>query len=378
MKKATIGSAFGIGAIIGLVILFRVSILVKNIIFPPKIEPPNHAYDILPAIQFPKNVIEQNLTYSLNTISGELPDFPDRLNVFPIIQPEPNLLNLDHAKEKALAIGFITLAGNLLPETALGDSVYQWKETSGINRTFTINTVNFNFNLESDYLTSITVLGAQYLSSQENAIQVSQSFLDAITLFPDDIDLTKTNIPNQTAKYITYPQLFSVKNGELIPTTSLSKAQIIRVDLYQKDMEYELNTGVTNDQKVLKRVSMKLPIMYPHPPYSTMNFFVGSGQGDARVVAANFSHQEINIPAQDEEEATYALKPAADAFKELKDGKAYIASYNGSDTQILIKDVYLAYYLGETAQGYLMPVYVFEGENGFFAYVSAVSTTWIQ
>ncbi len=378
MKKATIGSAFGIGAIIVLVVLFRVSILVKNVLFPPKIEPANHAYDILPAIQFPENIVAQNLTYSLNTISGELPEFPDRINVFPVIHPEPNLLNLDHAKEKALSLGFINIAGNLLPETALGDSVYQWKETSGINRKFTINTVNFNFDLKSDYITSITVLTAQYLSSQDNAIQVSHSFLDTINLFPDDINLEKTTTPNQTAKYVTYPQLFSIKNGELIPTTSLSKAQIIRVDLYQKDMEYELNTGVTNDQKVLKRIEMKLPIMYPHPPYSTMSFLVGSGQGDARVVSADFVHQEIQLPAKDEEEATYPLKAAQTAFKELKDGNAYIAAYNGADTQILIKDVYLAYYLGEKEQSYLMPVYVFEGENGFFAYVSAVSTDWIQ
>lgn len=375
MKKATIGGGIGIAAIILLVILFRGAILVKNIIFPPKVEPPNHAYDILPAIQFPENAVAQNLTYSLNTLTGTFPVFPDRLNVFPITQPQPNLLNLDKAKEKAKEIDFINQAGHVLPERALGNSVYQWTENSGIKRIFTINTITFNFDLTSDYLTSITVLTGQHISDQKNAIDTASDFLRDMLLYPDDIASEKTDNPNPTAPYFTYPQLFSIVNGQLSPTTSLSKTQIIRVDFYQKDIEYDLNTGRTDDEHVLQRTHMQLPVLYPRPPYSTMSFWIGSGDSQARVVQSKFIHQQIETP---EEEATYALKTAEEAFEELKNGQAYIAAYNGADTQILIEDVYLAYYLGEEQQQYLMPIYVFEGQDGFFAYASAIADEWVQ
>src|SRR6266404_5428692 len=118
------------------------------------------------------------------------------------------------------------------------------------------------------------------------------------------------------------------------------------------------------------------PIIYPHPPYSTMNFLVASGENQATVVSAIYNHQTVNL--QPDKNATYPIKSAQQAFDDLKNGKGYIASYNGSDSQILISNIFLAYYIGVTDQDYLMPVIVFQGQNGFFAYVPAVTNDALQ
>jgi hypothetical protein len=113
---------------------------------------------------------------------------------------------------------------------------------------------------------------------------------------------------------------------------------------------------------------MKIPVLYPHPPYSTMSFWIASGQNSQEVDAASFVHREILTDSH----ATYPIKTAQEAFDALKAGDGYITSYQGADTNILISNVYLGYYLGEENQGYLMPIIVFEGQNNFFAYVSAI------
>jgi len=373
IKKIFIGASIGIVLIIMLVLIFRIGAIVKNIVSPPKIIPPNQAYNVLPALQFPKSEISNNFTYTLNTISGTLPtDFPDRLDIYPLIQPSPNFLNLDSIKTKVQTIGFMDPQGNSLPENSLGNGLYEWDETTGINRKIKFNIVTFDFSLSSDYLASLTVLGGQSLNDENNAILTAKTFLDSLQLLPADIDLTKTQNSAPNVNYNTYPQLFAIKNGTLVPTSSLSTAQVIRVDFYQKDVEYDLDTGRSG----VAKIKIKLPILYPHPPYSTMSFWIASSQYNSSVDAANFIHRDISVPTGTA--ATYPIKTAQEALDELKNGKAYIPSYSGLDKNILISNIYLAYYIGEGNQQYLMPIIVFEGQNGFFAYVSAVKNEWVK
>lgn len=372
IKKLLIFTSIGIGSIVMIVLVFRIGAMIKNIVSPPKIVPPNQAYDLLPALQFPKSEIDNNFTYTINTVSGALPEFPDRLVVYPFTQPAPNLLNLDKAKTKVQSLRFMDQQNKLLPEVSLGNGKYQWTEPTGINRRIKFDIVTFDFSLTSNYLSNLTVLAAQNLNDENNAILTAKSLLENINLFPDDIDLSKTQTPQPNVNYNTYPQLFNVINGALIKTTSLSSAKVIRVDFYQKDIEYDLDTGVKNAPKI----KIKLPILYPNPPYSTMSFWIASGQGASEVDAAEFSHRDIAKP--DGAVAIYPIKSAKEAFDELQDGKAYIASYEGLEKNILISNVYLAYYANGSDQQYLMPIIVFEGQNNFLAYVSAVKETSLK
>ncbi len=364
IKKLGIGAGIGIGLIIVVVLIFRISVMFKNIVAPPKITPPNQKYGVLSSLQFPQSEINDNFTYSINTISGTLPQFPDRLNIYPLVKDSPNLLNLDKAKAKAETLRFADQQGKVVPEISLGNGKYEWNEPIGINRKLQFDIVTFDFIISSSYLSSLTVLGAENLSDENNAIQTVQDFLSSIELLPTDIDLTKTQNPSKDITYNTYPQLFAIRSGTLIPTTSLSSAKVIRVDLYQKDLEYNLDTG----KKGAAKVKLKLPVLYPHPPYSSMSFWIASGQNNAEVDASSFVHRYISTDSP----GTYPIKTVQAAFDELKNGDAYIPSYVGTDKEILINNVYLAYYLGGENQDYLMPIIVFEGQNNFIAYVSAI------
>lgn len=376
MKKGGIASAIGIGVIIMLVIFFRIGVVVKNILYPPKIDPANQAYGKIPPLEFPESTVKGDFTYTIETLTGQLPDdFPDRLIVYPIINNEPNLSNLQTVKDKVTTMGFVDeLTGEPIAEIPRGGPLYEWSEKGGFERKIIFDIVSFNFELSSQYITFNTVLKATFIKGEAQAITTAQNFLSGVNLLPKDIDADKTKNPDPEIKYTRKPQLYSINGGELVPASSLANTQVIRVDFYQKDIEYILTAGQQNsDLTRFQDFEMKLPIMYPQPPYSTMNFLIASGDGDAEVVSAVYNHQNINLePADQEQPATYPIKTAEEAFEELKSGEAYIAAYGGGDDQILIDKVYLAYFAGKERQEYLMPIIVFEGQNGFFAYVSAV------
>ncbi len=94
-------------------------------------------------------------------------------------------------------------------------------------------------------------------------------------------------------------------------------------------------------------------------------------QQKLNVIGANYQHQEIY-----KESATHPINTAEQVSTELKEGKAYLASYSKNTQNILIKNVFLAYYIGEKRQDYLMPIVVFQGDNDFYAYVPAITDEW--
>ena len=161
-------------------------------------------------------------------------------------------------------------------------------------------------------------------------------FLDDI-----DIDLTKT-------------LYYSIQDGQINPESNITNAQLIRLDFFQKSIN-----GV--------------PIYYPEVSTSPINAQVVNIRNNPTVIQANFNYQTITTI-----NSTYPIKTVDQAFLELKDQKAYIASYFGENTNILIKNVTLGYYMGEEKQNYLMPIMIFEGNDGFFAYVSAITDEWVN
>lgn len=374
VKKAGLGSVLGIIGIIIIVIFVRIGIMVYNYYFPPKIEPPTRVYGLLKPLKFPVSSYNNMYTYDLHTTSGDFPkDLPDRLSVFPIVHHPPNFLNLEKAKQKVQDLNFTGQDDiNVVPEIQLADPYYEWDENKGFLRKIIFNINSFDFKMTSDYLSQLSVKDAQYISDEQSAIKVALNFLDRAELTPKDLDLDKTKQKDNSIHYITYPELYQVVEGPQgntkEETTSLSKTQIIRVNFYQKNLKYDLITGEAAELK--PKIPVEIPILYPHPPYSTMEFWIASSKVKADVAEAYFTHQEINTT---DTTATYKLITPSVAYNDvLKKNKAYIASYFGSDNNVLINNIYLAYYLGEEEQDYLMPIYVFEGNNGFIAYVSAL------
>ena len=326
-----------VGISIGIIFIFLMGVrlieFVREILTPPA--PPTASFGKLPSIPFP-NQKKENITYTLNTLTGFLPNFSDRAKVYKITQSQPTLLALDKTREKVGKIGFTS------NETRIAEDIYQWADQESLQRRITVNIFSSDFTLSSLYLATPT-LQTFDLGEKDSAISIAKSFLSNMLEFPEDIDDEKT-------KTIAY----SIEKGALNPTSRFSDAKIIKVDFFQKDLD-------------------SLPIYYEKGVSSTMNFLVGKIGNDLKVVDGRYLHSDIS-----KESSTYAIKSASQAFSQLKEGKGYIASKDPSAVEITIKKVFLSYYMGEEKQNFLMPVVVFEGDNDFIAYVSAIRDEWMS
>lgn len=304
--------------------------------FPKKEAPPEARFGSLPAIPFPKNN-QNSFTYSIETVTGKLPQLPTRATVYMMQKPQPNLLALSRAKERMIASGFSDTS------IAFSDSVYEWMSEKNPTKKIRYDILSFNFDLTSDFLNDTTIQEAKNLGDEPDAISTSIDFLTSLGSLPTDIDEAKTKTT-----------LLTIQNAQLRTAPSISTTQLIRVDLFQKD---------TNN----------LPIVYPTPTESTMHFLIGSDTFGQQIVFSHFFHQAIS-----QESSEYPLISVEKAYEKLQKANCYIASTIESGTSIQIKNVYLAYYTGDTSQDYLYPVFVFEGTNEFVGYVSAISDEFIQ
>lgn len=330
----------------GLIILGIIIILVlslpffqgaKEYFFPTEVALPTAEFGKLPHINFPKNSLQKDFTYTINTLSGELPIFPDRIDVFPIAAPAPNLLALERAKERVSDLGFTS------QPTPLNDTLYQWSDTSALQRKLDLDILSFNLTLSSAALSQIATTSAITLPFDTEAVSSAKEFVTQLSSFPQDINEEKTKI-----------LYYAITDGGLTEVTKKADAQMLRVIFFQKDL-------------------FEYPIYYPNPPLSTMKLIVTAGtQSQPTVTDGVFIHHNTSSPS-----ATYAIKTTQQAFDILKNKQGYIASHTSSSQAVTITNVSLGYFAPETSQGYLLPIVVFEGDNNFLAYVEAIRDNWL-
>ncbi|HZJ18046.1 MAG TPA: hypothetical protein VFD45_00295, partial [Patescibacteria group bacterium] len=270
---------------------------------------------------------------------GKFPDFSDRAKIFKIAKAEPDLLALRKAKDKMYEAGFFQ------NPILIGQNVYKWTSDKPFSKAISYNILTLDFNLTSSFLSNENAASGKSFPLEETTItDVASSFFSNLNSFPEEeINLDRTIV-----------NLFSIKNSVLIPATSISNAQAARVYFFQSN----------EDEK---------PIFYSNPKTSPINTLITGGDNQPQISEASYFYQKIT-----NESETYPIKTAEQAFEELKEGRGYIASYPQNLTEISIKDVYVGYYIGDKKQNYLMPIIIFEGDNGFFAYVSAVTDEWIN
>jgi hypothetical protein len=327
-----------LGAIILIFILFNVGKMIKTALFPTPAPPPTVGYGKLPQPDFPKKEELRNFTYSIDTVSGNLPSFPDRLNVYKMIKPQADLLALKKTQEKLNNVDFDSAP------VLVSQNIYNWTTTSPFSKTLSYNIFTSDFTLTSSYLTDSSINAGKNFPTDNTTISESaRNFLSSIGSLPKDLDLERIKI-----------DLLTIKNNVLMSATSISSAQAARVYFFQNNIN-------------------KLPIFYSNPNTSPISLLITGGENEAQVVEASYNYQNAS-----EEFETYPIKTAAEAFDMLGNGKGYIASSPENIDKISITNIYLAYYISENKQNYLMPIIVFEGNDNFFAYISAVKDEWIS
>ncbi|HUD44615.1 MAG TPA: hypothetical protein VMR41_03685 [Patescibacteria group bacterium] len=347
---------WGVIGLIALIILISIFNLLKGILFKPKPIGPTMYYGILPSIPFPKSAVSQQLTYTLDTINGKVSIIdpttnqaeivPTLINVYKIIHPQPSLTSLQDARDKALAAGFVDPSDNTKPvvEQRITDTLYQWSTNDPLSRSLTMDINTYNFHIISQYLTNPAVLSATNVPSDQDALSQSQNLITSMNILPDDLDSSLT----KTTDYV-------IENSIIRPAQANENVMAVKTNFFQNAIN-----GYT--------------IYYPNFPDSTMNILITGGDTASQVAQATFVHHKIDMTSG----STYPLKTPDQAYAELEAGNGYITpSFTGSNS-VDVRTVNLGYYLGETDQDYLMPIYIFQGGNNFTAYVSAINDALIS
>lgn len=305
---------------------------------PPPPPPPTVAFGKLPELKFPVSSPSASLFYSLETIEGVPPKTEKVGKVYFIPRPVSNLLSLERAKAQVAKIGF---SGEPL---ALSQTLYQWTDPETSLWIIKMDIVSGSFILTYDFLKDQSSIAEKKFPSQEAIVGEAQNFLSRLNLFFPDLKNGK--------KRVSFLKLVV---DQLEPATSLSTADFVRVDLFRQDLD-------------------NFSLFTPLPSEGIISFlFSGSSNPKKRIAQVNYSYFPIDL----ENFATYPLKSSQEAWEELQMGKGYIASLGTNPgNQIIIRRIFLAYYDLFEYQPFLQPIFVFEGDKGFLAYIPAIASEW--
>lgn len=329
--------AIALVILIIIIIILRVLLIFKNTLFPPPPPTPTAAFGLLKEPEFPEG-IKKDFTYEIDTISGTLPTLPTLTNVYKMEEKLPDILDAENASQRASSLKF-----EYEPQQ-ISDFEYRWINNNPPNQILTIDTRFNKFVLTSSYLNFEDKIKSRTFSDEGEAISTAESFLQSLGMYPEDID--------EENKEVEY---FTLEGGTLRQSTRVVTSNVATIYFYQKPLE-------------------EVPIAYPQSPKSPMKITVAKPDFDGDVIDANFAHQNILT----EESATYAIKTSEEAFEDLKNGDAFVLTHDGDDANIKISDVTLALYFSGNQQEFLTPVIVFEGNNNFRAYVSAITDELID
>jgi len=328
-------------SIIGFLVLKSSFTTARNIwrkFRPPPPPPPNMAFGKLPTLKFPEKPIPPEISIKLETIEGDFPSLPTVGKVYFMPQKSAGFLDLTRAKQKAKAMGF-----NQEPE-AITDVLYRWEKKTDPPTSLQMNTNTGNFLIHYQYSEDQSLLESKNLPNQKQAAAEAKNYLSRRGLLPEEI-------ANGTSQAI----YFRFLPPDLIPAVSLSEANFIRLNLFRENLD-------------------ELKILPPNPKETPISFlFSGSRKTSKRIVEVKYIYHQIDR----EISATYPLKPVEKAWQELLDGQAYLANIKKDfKGVILIRQISLAYFDSEEKQNFLQPIYVFEGDQDFMAFVPAIDPQW--
>ena len=310
-------------------------------VFPPQAPPPNYKFGKLPAIKFPQEAsMSAQFTYNLETIEGKVPNASSSGVVYFMPKTPANLLALSRTQEFAKRLG---LDPKPIQESK---NLYRFDDPIAPLRRLRFDIVSGNFILRYGFEQDTGFFTEHNFPSVEAAIAEAKSLMQTYNLYVPDI-----------AKGANKTTFLKLVGDKLVKTTSLSQADAMRLDFFRQ------NVG-----------SMK--VFAPNPDEGPVSFvYSGSRNAKKKILQLAYTFWPIDYQTT----GTYALKPSTQAWEELGQGNGYIARAPTNDsTTVVVRQVYLGYYDSFDPQTYLQPIYVFEGDYGFMAFVGAVTGEWTE
>lgn len=311
-------------------------------LFPPQPPPPNNAFGKLPAIRFatPKTPPPAGqLTFQLETISGSVPKASDSAYVYFVPKAAANLLALPATQE---FVKELQLDPTPIQETK---NMYRFADKDFILRSLKYDIVTENFILRYMFEQDTG------LFNDKSLMDANQSVAKAVNLL-GDFDLYTKDLSEGTNQ-VSFLKLVGDK---LVKVNSFSQADAVRIDFFRRPIG-------------------KMKVYTPYPDEGLIwIIYSGSRVTKKQLLEFNYTYWPIDYQTN----ATYGLKPSLQAWQELQSGGGYIARYPSEGTTAVVRNVTLGYYESNEYQPYIQPIFVFEGDHGFLAYVPAVAAPWTE
>lgn len=301
---------------------------------PPAPPPPTVGFGVLPPLRFPEQNQNATKEYVLETPTGRFPEFSDRAAVFFMPKAAPSLLDHERALQLAAKLDFI------FPPDVIDNRTYRFTLTEPLVATLDLDIQDLTMNLQTDFLNRPDLLLQTQTLTKFDAISAVKKYLTtAGTLTPDMAT---------SSGEVTY---LKSAGGDVIPAQVAADAQYIEVNLNRP------------------------PIIGKYKPYTSQGYkgviqaIVAPIEGKTDTIV---SLRNAYYPIDESFFHTYPLRPVREAWNALQNGDGFIAQ-GGQIEKAVIRDISLGYYEDLEGQMYLQPVYVFSGDNGFLAYVPALS-----
>lgn len=334
-------------SVIFLVIGIFLKMLIENGIlywqrlFPAPPPPPNYAFGKLTYPNAQNNIATPSgLTYSLETIDGNLPVLPLTFKVYFMPQPTSFFGSFDATKTKARGLGFADIPKRI------GNTAWRFTDKNNNLRTLDIDELSGNYRVTYNYGSDLALFDQKNFNSDGEIISSAQSVFSAAGEFPEDL---KTGKPA-----ISYLRL---QDGGLVTATSLSNTDAAAVTFNRADID-------------------KIPVVSPDKKQGLVSVLLSGNPDPAKkVLEARYFYTQINL----ENFGTYPPIKSIEAFELLKAGKAIYAGLpNPVPNPIIIREIYPAYLDPYPPQTFLQPVLVFSDQKDFQAYVPLVSRDWLE
>ena len=336
-RKAVVWVGLGMGAFLVLRVVFFILLAVFFPPAPPAPILPTVGYGPLPPIQFATQDRGNGLSYKLEIKEGELPDLGQLFTVYFIKKDSPNLLAKQNAVQLAQQLEFVS---EPFEETA---SVYRFVDPL-LPRTLTVNPASKTVDLSYDVVVDTSIFANGSIDPVK-AVQTTIEKKKKMEVLPDTID----------SESYTYSYL-NFENNTLIETQNSPDIKAIRLDLF-------------------KRPINEIPVVMPEFNKS-MIYAIYTGN---RSIAKRYIELHVHSFSPDVEASeTYPIITSQQAYEELQAGRGYVVARGNPSNPVIIRRVYLAYAEPYVYEPYLQPVFVFEGDGNFAAYVPAITAEWIS
>lgn len=330
---------------IGLVVLMIGRIVVTSAynywraLNPPPPPPPDVKWGKLPKLVFPRRE-QPELTYRLETRTGGLPPKMDeQFTVYFMPIKKASLLAFDEAKSVAERLDFIQEPKQLSATT------YRWDSVEPVLSSLTVDIITGAFVLDREWQDDPTYATPTQYFNETQAVETVYSLLARVDLLPKDVKTGEHTLQNLRGE-----------GGQIVPAVSLSQAHFVRVNLYRAPVEGVEVVNASTDKGLITAI------------------LALQRSQDKQFVQLDYNYFPVELATN----SVYPLIGVAAAWQRMQQGGGFIAGVEAGATDVVVREVELAYYDAETPQQYLQPVYVFRGDPGFLGFVPAVADAWVE